>query len=115
MDNVSKYVTACYTRGYTAITEKIGAFSNNDKASMSGSAISILVLLVTLLLCALLFGTLQGQTTPKITALNDANATASYNSITASGWSAIDLFSMIPYVAVFVVLLGMLLGLSRAD
>jgi hypothetical protein len=112
---LSKYINNCYERGYTAIAEKIDVFSHNEKASMSGSAIAILVLLVTLLLCALLFGTLQGQTDPKIAALNDANATASYDNIKATGWSSIDLFGLIPYVAVFVVLLGMLMGLSRQD
>lgn len=112
---LSKYINDCYERGYTAITEKIEVLSNNERASMSGSAIAILVLLVTLLLCALLFGTLQGQTDAKIAALNDANASASYENVKATGWSSIDLFSMIPYVAVFVVLLGMLMGLSRND
>lgn len=113
MNHVSKYITTCYERGYTAIAEKIEVLSNNERASMSGSAIAILVLLVTLLLCALLFGTLQGQTDTKIAALNDSNATASYNNVKASGWSAIDLFGLIPYIAVFIVLLGMLMGLTR--
>ncbi|AKB47399.1 hypothetical protein MSKOL_1622 [Methanosarcina sp. Kolksee] len=112
---ITKYINDCYDRGYSAIADKIEAFSNNEKASMSGSAIAILVLLVTLLLCALLFGTLQAQTDTKIAALNDSAATASYNNVKATGWSSIDLFSMIPYVAVFVVLLGMLMGVSRND
>lgn len=80
---------------------------------MAGSAISILVLLVTLMLCALLFGTLQGQTEPKIISLGDDNATQSFNNIKTTGWGSIDLFGMIPYVAVFIVLLGMLMGLTR--
>lgn len=104
-DKVSTYVSESYSRGFKAIYE-------NEKASMSGSAIGILVLLVTLMLCALLFGTLQGQTESKITALNDANATASFGNIKATGWSSIDLFGLVPYVAVFIVILGMLMGLT---
>jgi hypothetical protein len=107
---ISNYIDESYARGYLALCSL--SIFKNEKASMSGSAISVLVLLVTLMLCALLFGTLQGQTTEKITALNDANATASYNRISATGWSSIDLFGLIPYIAVFVVILGMLMGLT---
>lgn len=56
---------------------------------MSGSAIGILVLLVTLMLCALLFGTLQGQTDQKIAALNSSEATASYSNIKTTGYTVI--------------------------
>jgi len=82
----------------------------NEKAFASGSAVGILVLLATLMLCALLYGTLQAQVDPKIAELNDANATASFESIKSSGWGAIDLFSMVPYVAVFIVIIGALAG-----
>jgi hypothetical protein len=105
----NKYISKCYSRGYKATM----GLSYNESGSMAGSAISILVLLVTLMLCALLFGTLQGQTEDKIDSLNDANATASFNNIKTTGWGSIDLFGMIPYVAVFIVLLGMLMGLTR--
>lgn len=105
----NKYINKCYARGYKATM----GLSYNESGSMAGSAISILVLLVTLMLCALLFGTLQGQTEDKIDSLNDANATASFNNIKTTGWGSIDLFGMIPYVAVFIVLLGMLMGLTR--
>lgn len=107
---VSIYVNDSYTRGFKAVYNS--RFSKNDKGSMSGSAIGILVLLVTLMLCALLFGTLQGQTDSKITALGDANATASYENIKTTGWSSIDLFGLIPYIGVFIVILGMLMGLT---
>jgi hypothetical protein len=113
LKKVSNYINDSYDRGYKAVYAK--SYNNllkNEKASMSGSAISVLVLLVTLMLCALLFGTLQGQTDQKIAALNDANATASYQNIRNTGWSSIDLFGLIPYVAVFIVILGMLMGLT---
>ncbi len=113
-DKVCKYLNDCYARGYIAVGKaQLKALSKHEGASMAGSAISILVLLVTLMLCALLFGTLQGQTEDKIDSLNDANATASFNNIKTTGWGSIDLFGMIPYVAVFIVLLGMLMGLTR--
>ncbi|MCQ1534837.1 hypothetical protein FTO70_03850 [Methanosarcina sp. KYL-1] len=88
-------------------------FKKNEKAYMAGNAIGILVLLVTLMLCALLFGTLQGQTDGKIAALNDSQATTSYGNIKTTGWGAIDLYGMVPYVAVFIVILGMLMGLAK--
>lgn len=107
MISVKNYLNDYYSRrGYSAL-------ASNESGTMAGSAISILVLLVTLMLCALLFGTLQGQTGDKIAELNDANATSSFNSIAATGWGSIDLFGMIPYVAVFIVLLSMLMGLTR--
>ncbi len=113
-DKICIYLNECYARGYKAFAKaQLKSISKHEGASMAGSAISILVLLVTLMLCALLFGTLQGQTEDKITSLGDANATASFNNIKTTGWGSIDLFGMIPYVAVFIVLLGMLMGLTR--
>lgn len=110
---VSIYLSNSYARGYRAVyTAQSKAFIKNEQGSMSGSAIGVLVLLVTLMLCALLFGTLQGQTDTKIAALNSSEATASYSSIKTTGWSSIDLFGLIPYVAVFIVILGMLMGLT---
>lgn len=112
-DRVANYVNESYARGYKAVYEKqMKTFSNNEKASMSGGAISILVLLVTLMLCALLFGTLQSQTDGKIAALNSIQANASYENIKTTGWGSIDLFGLVPYVAVFILILGMLMGLS---
>lgn len=105
---ISETLDKAYDRGYKGIS----AFMDNKQASISGSAISILVLLVTLMLCALLFGVLQGQTSPKITALGDANATASYGNIVSTGWSSIDLFGLVPYVAVFIIIIGLLLGIG---
>lgn len=108
IESISKYVNDCYDRGYSSVFLK-----KNKKGSMAGSAIGILVLLVTLMLCALLFGTLQGQTSDKISALNDANATESFNHIKETGWSSIDLFGLVPYIAVFLIMLGMLMGIAR--
>lgn len=113
-DKISIYLNECYARGYKAVAKaQLKALSKHEGASMAGSAISILVLLVTLMLCALLFGTLQGQTDSKIAALNSEQANTSYANIKTTGWGSIDLFGMIPYVAVFIVLLGMLMGLTR--
>lgn len=94
------------------MTIKRRSLIKNEGGYMAGNAIGILVLLVTLMLCALLFGTLQGQTQDKIDALNDSAASASFDNIASSGWGSIDLFGMVPYVAVFIVILGMLMGLT---
>ena len=113
-DKVCGYLNDSYERGFVAVYKaQMKSFQKNEGGYMAGNAIGILVLLVTLMLCALLFGTLQGQTEPKITALSDANATASFNNIKTTGWGSIDLFGMVPYVAVFIVILGMLMGLTR--
>ncbi len=118
MKKVNTYLSNCYNRGFTAVLEsKSGkgfrAFSRNEGGYMAGNAIGILVLLVTLMLCALLFGTLQGQTDSKIAVLQSEEANASYANIKTTGWGSIDLFGMVPYVAVFIVILGMLMGLTR--
>jgi len=84
----------------------------DNRAMLAGGAVSILILLVTLMLCALLYGTLQGQTDSKIAELGSEDANASYANIVSTGWGAIDLFSMVPYVAVFIVILGLLMGLG---
>lgn len=91
---------------------QIRSIFKDEKAFAGGSAIGILVLLATLMLCALLFGTLQGQVDPKIAALASEDANSSYANMKTSGWGAIDLFSMVPYVAVFIVIIGALAGMS---
>lgn len=103
---ISKSINKCYDRGYSAVFL-------DKKGSLAGSAVGILVLLVTLMLCALLFGTLQGQVDTKVTSLNDANATTSFNHIKETGWSSIDLFGLVPYIAVFLIMLGMLMGIAH--
>jgi len=113
-DKVCEYLSDSYDRGYMAVAKaQMRAFRKNEGGYMAGNAIGILVLLVTLMLCALLFGTLQGQTDAKIAALNSEDANASYANIKETGWGSIDLFGMVPYVAVFIVILGMLMGLTR--
>ena len=91
---------------------EIKSIFKDERAFAQGSAIGILVLLATLMLCALLFGTLQGQVDAKIYALDDEAANTSYANLKTSGWGAIDLFSMVPYVGVFVVIIGALMGLG---
>lgn len=103
---VSKYLDKSYKRGLTAL--------HKNESGMASSAVGILVLLVTLMLCALLFGVLQGQTDDKISSLNDETANASYANIKTAGWGSIDLFSLVPYVAVFIIILGMLIGLGKS-
>lgn len=103
---VEKYLDNSYKRGLKALHK-------NENGFMAASAVGILVLLVTLMLCALLFATLQGQTDDKIAALGDETANNSYINIKTAGWGSIDLFSLVPYVAVFIIILGMLIGLSK--
>jgi hypothetical protein len=91
---------------------EIKSIFRDERAFAQGSAVGILILLATLMLCALLYGTLQGQTDAKIAALESDEANASYANIVSSGWGAIDLFSMVPYVGVFVVIIGALMGLG---
>ncbi|MDI9395799.1 MAG: hypothetical protein QM426_10495 [Euryarchaeota archaeon] len=113
VDTIANKINDCYDRGYRIISNKqFKKFCRNEQAYAGGSAIGILVLLATLMLSSLLFGTLQEQVDPKIAALGDANASASYDNVKSSGWGSIDLFSMVPYVAVFVVIIGALAGFS---
>lgn len=102
---VSSYIGNSYKHGLTAL--------HKNESGMAGSAVGILVLLVTLMLCALLFGVLQEQTDPKIASLNDSIASDSYSNVKTAGWGSIDLFSLVPYVAVFIIILGMLIGLGQ--
>lgn len=104
---VSTHIDNSYKRGLTALHK-------NESGYMASSAVGILVLLVTLMLCALLFGVLQGQTDDKIAALGDETANGSYANIKTAGWGSIDLFSLVPYVAVFIIILGMLIGLGKS-
>jgi hypothetical protein len=113
-DKVCNYINESYDRGYKAVSKlQARSLKKDEGAYMAGSAIGILVLLVVLMLSALLFATLQAQTDTKIAAVGDDAANASYENIKNTGWGSIDLFGLVPYVAVFIVILGMLMGLSR--
>lgn len=113
-EKTSEFLNSRYDRGYMMIRDfEQKHMKLNDDGSVQGGAIGVLVLLVTLILAALLFGTLQAQTDVKIAALNDVNASASYANIKNTGWGSIDLFSMVPYVFVFVIILGTIGALNR--
>lgn len=107
------YIENSKNKNHHTISEKFSIFHRDEKANMSVGAVGILVLLVTLMLSALLFGTLQGQTDAKIAALNSSEADASYGNIKTTGWGSIDLFSLVPYVAVFIIILGMLMRVGN--
>lgn len=87
-------------------------FSKNEKAQV-GSIISIIVVVVTLMLAVLVVAPLQDQASERVAALNDTDVDNTFADIKDATWGSISTASIIPYVIVFIVILGLIVSLGR--
>lgn len=83
----------------------------NDEAQ-AGSIISIIIVVVVLMLAALILAPLQNQAQDRVTDLGNPEANATFQDITDASWGSLSTASIIPYVVVFVVILGLIAGLG---
>jgi len=87
-----------------------------DDKAQAGSIIQIIIVVVVLMLAALILAPLQDQAQDRIDQLN-VNGTAqdaadTFVDITDASWGSLSTASIIPYVVVFVVILGLIAGLG---
>lgn len=75
-------------------------------------AIGIVVILAVLMISVLVYAPIQDQAKTQVQKLNDTDATNTFNSIASSGWGALEMYSIVPYIVVAVVILGLLIGLT---
>jgi len=83
-----------------------------DNKAQAGSIISIIIVVVVLMLAALILAPLQNQAQERVTDLNNTDATNTFDDITDASWGSLSTASIIPYVVVFVVILGLIAGLG---
>jgi len=112
LESISRKLNEAFSTGSQFCAEKFADITSNDKA-MTGQIIGIVVIVVVLMLSALILAPLQEQANDRITELNNSNATSTFNDITASSWGALSTASIIPYVIVFMVIIGLIIGLAR--
>lgn len=87
-----------------------------DNKAQAGSIIGIVIVVVVLMLSALILAPLQNQAEGRVADLNNSEASATFNDITSASWGSLSTASIIPYVIVFVVILGLIAGLgARRD
>ena len=87
-----------------------------DNKAQAGSIIGIVIVVVVLMLSALILAPLQNQAEGRVADLNNTEASATFKDITAASWGSLSTASIIPYVIVFVVILGLIAGLgARRD
>ena len=87
------------------------AMKMDDKAQ-AGSIIQIIIVVVVLMLAALILAPLQNQAEDRVTDLNNTDASGTFDDITDASWGSLSTASIIPYVVVFVVILGLIAGLG---
>ena len=75
-------------------------------------AIGIVVILAVLMISVLVYAPIEDQARQQVQALNDSQASSTFSSIANSGWGALQMYSIVPYIVVAVVILGMLIGLA---
>ena len=75
-------------------------------------AIGVVVILAVLMIAVLVFAPLEDNANKQVQNLNDSQATSTFNTIAQSGWGALQMYSIVPYIVVAVVILSLLIGLA---
>ena len=75
-------------------------------------AIGIVVVLAVLMMAVLVLAPLQNQASQQVATLNDSQAQSTFNSIAQAGWGALNMFGIVPYIVVAIVIIGLLLKIA---
>jgi len=84
-----------------------------DTWGVEKSIVQIIIVLAVLMLSVLIVAPLQDQTEKQVTKLNDTNTQNTWNDIKSATWGALSMFTIVPYVIVFVVIIGLILMIAR--
>ena len=94
---------------------KIKGFIANliqNPKSVAKEAIGIIVVLAVLMMAVLVLAPLQNQAEQQVASLNDSQAQSTFQSIAQAGWGALNMFGIIPYIVVAIVIIGLLLRIA---
>lgn len=84
-----------------------------DNRAVTDSVIQIVIVLATLMLAVLILAPLQQQAGARVAVINDAQVNTTWTDIVNAAWGALSMFSIVPYVVVFIVILGLILMIGR--
>ena len=84
----------------------------SDEKAVIPSIIQVLVVLAVLMLSVLILAPLQDQAEEQITKLGDENVNATWSDIKDATWGSMTMFTIVPYVVVFVVIIALILGIT---
>ena len=112
MSKLSQFFEEAYNRGYEALAPILSKKILDDQRGVVDNIISVIIVVVVLMLSVLIVAPLQEQAQSQVDALNNTEATATFADVTEATWGAISTFSIVPYVVVFIVIIGLIMGLA---
>ena len=83
-----------------------------DRKGVAREAIGIIVVLAVLMMAVLVLAPLQNQAEQQVANLNDSQAQSTFKSIAQAGWGALNMFGIVPYIVVAIVIIGLLLKIT---
>lgn len=86
-----------------------------DNRAVTDSVIQIVIVLATLMLAVLILAPLQQQAGERVETIakNNTQINTTWTAIVDAAWGALSMFSIVPYVVVFIVILGLILMIGR--
>ena len=93
------------------IKNRVKTFKD-DQRGVAREAIGIIVVLAVLMMAVLVLAPLQNQAEQQVANLNDSQAQSTFQSITQAGWGALNMFGIVPYIVVAIVIIGLLLKIT---
>ena len=84
----------------------------NDERGITGNIVGVIVVLAVLMLSVLILAPLQDQAEEQITKLGDENVNSTWSDIKDAMWGSMTMFTIVPYVIVFVVIIGLILAIG---
>ena len=84
----------------------------SDEKGITGNIVGVIVVLAVLMLSVLILAPLQNQAEEQITKLGDSQVNNTWSDIKEAMWGSMTMFTIVPYVIVFVVIIGLILAIG---
>ncbi len=84
-----------------------------DTWGVEKSLIQVVIVLAVLMLSVLIVAPLQDQSEKQVSKINDTNTQQTWSDIKSATWGALSMFTIVPYVVVFVVIIGLILLIAK--
>ncbi len=85
----------------------------HDNRAIASNILTIVIVLVTLMLSVLVVAPLQKQSETRVTDLNDSQVSSTWSNIKEATWGSLDMATIIPYVVIFVVIIGLIMIIGK--
>jgi len=104
---------------FVSVKDERGIFKARFKEFMADtwgvekSLIQVVIVLAVLMLSVLIVAPLQDQSEKQVSKINDTNTQQTWSDIKSATWGALSMFTIVPYVVVFVVIIGLILLIAK--